>query len=98
MIYYVDVDETICEYLESREYHLATPIRKNIKKINSLYAAGHEVIYWTARGSTTGIDWSALTIKQLADWDAQYSDIQFGKPFYDFFIDDKAINSEDYFS
>ena len=33
MVYYVDIDETICEYeVGSREYPLAKPIKKNIEK------------------------------------------------------------------
>ena len=98
MVYYVDIDETICEYEEGkREYPLAKPIVENIKKINRLYEAGHDVIYWTARGATTGIDWKDLTLNQLRAWGAKYTDAKLGKPHYDVFICDKAINSEDFF-
>ena len=40
MIYYVDIDETICEYGESRHYPEATPIKSNIDKINLLFDEG----------------------------------------------------------
>jgi hypothetical protein len=97
MIIYVDIDETICHYEDLREYPLALPILENIKKINDLYDAGHTVVYWTARGAKTGIDWTKLTHQQLKDWGAKYTDCCLGKPDYDLFICDKAINSNSFF-
>lgn len=97
MIYYVDIDETICQYPNERKYELAEPIYENILKINHLYENGNTVVYWTARGSTTGVDWTELTIKQLAEWGVKYHELKLGKPHYDVFICDKAINSEVYF-
>lgn len=97
MIYYVDIDETICHYPHQREYDKAQPVPNNIEKINSLYEEGNTVVYWTARGSTTGIDWTELTTQQLADWGAKYSELKLGKPHYDIFICDKAINTERFF-
>ena len=98
MIVFVDIDETICEYdPEKREYPLAKPIAENIEKINKLYEKGDTIVYWTARGSTTGIDWTDLTIKQLQEWGAKYNEVRLGKPNYDLFIDDKAINTNKFF-
>lgn len=97
MVIYVDIDETICEYNEGREYPKATPIKNNIKKINSLYDEGNTIVYWTARGSTTGIDWTDLTVKQLKLWEVKYTDLKLGKPHYDLFICDKAINTLTFF-
>ena len=97
-VIYVDIDETICEYeVGKREYPLAIPIKENIEKINSLFDKGHTIVYWTARGSTTGIDWTNLTKKQLSEWNAKFHDIKLGKPYYDIFIDDKAVNTKTYF-
>jgi hypothetical protein len=98
MIYYVDIDETICTYDDERKYPDAKPIHKNIEKINALYDKGNTIVYWTARGSVTGIDWTELTHKQLNDWGAKYTDIKLGKPHYDLFICDKAINTERFFN
>jgi hypothetical protein len=53
---YVDIDETICFYEGKRDYNLAKPYLENIKKINILYDKGNQIMYWTARGSVTGID------------------------------------------
>ena len=95
---YVDIDETICQYEGEREYPLATPVVQNIQQINLLFDEGNTVVYWTARGSTTGIDWTELTAQQLDDWGARYTELKLGKPDYDLFICDKAINTRNYFA
>ena len=96
-VIYVDIDETICETPDKpREYSNAKPIKKNIEKINKLYDEGHLIVYWTARGSSTGIDWSEITKKQLSTWGVKYHDLKFGKPNYDLFIDDKNMNTRDW--
>tara|TARA_R110000824_G_scaffold208935_1_gene394748 strand:- start:130 stop:450 length:321 start_codon:yes stop_codon:yes gene_type:complete len=98
MVIYVDIDETICSTDASRDYSLSSPIQENINKINRLYSAGHTIVYWTARGSTTGIDWTDVTQAQLKKWGVKYHDLKLKKPNYDLFICDKAINSEAFFS
>ena len=95
---YVDIDETICQYEGLREYPLATPIARNIEQINFLFEQGHTIVYWTARGARTGIDWTELTTRQLKEWGAKYTELKLGKPDYDLFICDKAINTRDYFA
>ena len=102
MVIYVDVDETICDMPEessaTRDYNKAVPMMERINKINNLYDEGHTIVYWTARGSLTGIDWRKLTEKQLKEWGAKYHDLELDKPYYDLFIDDKNINSNNYFN
>ena len=98
MIIYVDIDETICETPDSRNYSFAQPIASNIKKINKLYDEGKTIVYWTARGTGSGIDWSQTTKEQFVKWGVKYHDLKFGKPIYDLFIDDKNINSETFFN
>jgi len=97
MIIYVDIDETICETPKNRDYAKSVPILSNIEKINKLYDEGHTVIYWTARGSVSGIDWLEHTQNQLKGWGVKAHDVKVGKPLYDIFICDKAINSEKFF-
>ena len=97
MIIYVDIDETICTTPEDRDYSKASPMEKHINKINDLYDNGETIVYWTARGTGTGIDWREVTEKQFKEWGVKYHDLKFGKPQYDIFIDDKNINTEDYF-
>jgi dTDP-glucose 4,6-dehydratase len=98
--YIVDIDETICSTPKlggKSQYKLAKPKLSRISKINSLYDAGHTIIYWTARGSSSGIDYLDLTKSQLQKWGVKSHDIRVGKPSYDIWIDDKAINDKDFF-
>tara|TARA_R110000824_G_scaffold327536_2_gene514381 strand:+ start:25 stop:327 length:303 start_codon:yes stop_codon:yes gene_type:complete len=97
MIIYVDIDETICDYEGERNYPDAVPMVGNINKINRLYEDGNTIVYWTARGSVTGIDWLDVTEKQLASWGVKYHELKMGKPHYDLFICDKAVNTTDFF-
>ena len=97
MIYYVDIDETICISPEDRDYSKATPLMDRIGKINDLYDSGNTIVYWTARGTGSGIDWRSVTEEQFVEWGVKYHDLKFGKPIYDMFIDDKNINSNNYF-
>lgn len=101
MIYIVDIDDTICTTPKIdgvNRYQDSVPIQSRIDVINSLYESGHTIIYWTARGSSTGIDWSKFTEKQLVLWGCKYHEVRLGKPSYDVWIDDKAINDKDYFN
>lgn len=97
MRYFVDIDGTICTNTDG-EYKDAVPFSSNIRKINELYDAGNEIVYWTARGSTTGIDWTELTTNQLKKWGVKYTELHLRKPHYDLFICDKAMNSDVFFS
>jgi hypothetical protein len=97
MIYYVDIDNTIC-ITENTDYENSKPITKRISLINKLYDEGHTIVYWTARGSKTGKDWSALTLSQLNSWGCKRTELKLNKPSYDLFIDDKAINTEAFFN
>jgi hypothetical protein len=96
MKYVVDIDNTICR-TQGSDYQNSVPLSDRIRKINELYQAGHTITYWTARGGNSGIDWSELTERQLKNWGCQYHELRMGKPAYDLWIDDKAINSEDFF-
>ena len=93
-IIYVDIDETICESPNDRDYTNAKPIQKNIDKINKLYDQGHTIVYWTSRGSRKQIDWHDLTKSQLNLWNVKYHELRTDKPYYDLFVDDKTINIE----
>ena len=97
IVYYIDIDNTICKS-EGNDYKNSQPLANRINKINALFEAGHTIIYWTARGSKTGIDWSEFTSEQLDNWGCKYHMVLFKKPSYDIWIDDKAINSEDFFA
>jgi len=92
---YVDIDNTIC-HTENSDYENSKPRYDQIEKINKLYNEGHEIVYWTARGGTTGIDWSDLTRVQLNSWGCKYTRIESQKkPSYDLFICDKTKRIEE---
>lgn len=96
MVIYIDIDETICNSPNKPDYTTSTPIKENIAKANKLYDEGHLIVYWTARGTATGVDWSDLTKQQLDAWGVKRHGLKFGKPSYDLFIDDKNINTKDW--
>jgi len=95
MLICFDIDGTICTNTNG-EYESASPYPERISHINRLLIQGNQVIFFTARGSTTGIDWSELTKSQLKSWGISNPVVFFGKPDADLFIDDKARNSETY--
>ena len=99
MLIFVDIDNTICYYDKPHnlDYNSAKPYKKRIEKINKLYDEHNTIVYWTARGTRTGINWYQITQKQLKQWNCKYHELRLGKPAYDLFIDDKNINSEVYF-
>lgn len=98
---YVDIDETICFYEEEialdgkKDYSKAIPNYENIEKVNQLYEQSNTIVYWTARGSRSGIDWYEFTEKQLFDWGAKYHVLRCDKPYYDLFIEDRSIRIEE---
>jgi hypothetical protein len=96
MVIYIDIDDTICYSPNKPDYTDSTPILENIEKANKLYEQGHTIIYWTARGTRTGKDWRKVTEDQFEKWGVKYNEIQFGKPYYDMFIDDKNLNTKDW--
>ena len=96
MICYIDIDDTICTLKRKMDYKSAEPIALAIEKVNLLYEQGNTIIFWTARGTLSGINWRELTEMQLKKWKVKYHELKFGKPAYDIFIDDKNINSSDW--
>jgi hypothetical protein len=92
----VDIDETICFYEGDRHYPDAIPNMENIAKINRLYDQNNYIVYWTARGTVTGIDWLEETTKQLNEWGCRYHELSVGeKPDYDLLICDKTKRIEE---
>lgn len=91
----IDIDGIIANKNADLDYSKATPIVSNIKLINYLKDQGHTIILFTARGYKTGIDWKQTTEAQLKKWDVNYSELKFGKPSADIYIDDKFLNLED---
>ena len=90
-IYIIDIDGTICDTKNS-DYYNSIPKNENIRVFNEIYDSGNEVHYWTARGEISGKNWDEYTVQQLNEWGVKYTSINMGKPHYDVWIDDKAIN------
>ena len=94
MLIYVDIDGTVCTTVGG--YMNAKPNFEAIAKINRLYDEGNIIVYWTARGKTTGINWSELTGQQLTDWGCKFHDLIMNqKPNYDLLICDKTKRIEE---
>jgi hypothetical protein len=93
--YCFDIDGTLCTNTEGA-YESAEPFLEVIEEVNRLGAAGHAIILYTARGSTTGIDWRPTTEMQLKAWGVRYDTLVLGKPTADIYVDDKAVNFLDW--
>lgn len=93
-IFVVDIDGVLATLVPDNDYSHCQPMLENIRIINNLYAAGHKIILFTARGSATGIDWQEITREQMVKWGVQHHALQFGKPAADFYIDDRFITLE----
>jgi hypothetical protein len=104
MKYVFDIDGTICSDTKG-DYASANPLTKRIDKINELYAQGHQIIFYTARGMGTydnnpelaRAKWSEFTRKQLIEWGVKFHFLFLGKPSGDIYIDDKSISDEIFF-
>ena len=97
---YIDIDNTICKTNadDPQKYLNAKPIIERIEHFNKLYDEGYTITYWTARGGTSGFDYTELTTNQLKSWGCKYHTLKMNKPSFDLFIDDKAFNSETFFN
>ena len=98
-----DIDDTICNN-KNRDYENAEPMVEVINKINYLYDNGAKITLYTSRGmvSCNG-DLEKIIAKNsdiLKRWleknNVKYNELIFGKPIADLYVDDKAINVQDF--
>lgn len=95
-IYVFDIDGTLVTDTQG-DYDKVQPIKKSIERVNSLFDEGHKIILMTARGASSKIDHTELTKKQMKDFGVKFHElIMHKKPTADFFVDDKAINVNDW--
>ena len=94
----VDIDGTICKQDgdprspdDAYSFRTSKPFPQRIEYLNSLHEEGHYLHYWTARGCWEGTDTLDETRAQLDSWGVKYNDVAVFKPFYDIWIDDKAV-------
>jgi carbamoyl-phosphate synthase large subunit len=88
-IFCIDIDGTICT--QNVKYEDVKPIYKGINKINKLYD-NNEIILFTSRGYYSGVSWLDLLETHLKEWGVKYHKLMQGKPYADYYIDNKAIN------
>jgi hypothetical protein len=92
LTYCFDLDGTLCSNTYG-EYERAEPFRWAIERVNALARAGHRIVIYTARGSSTGVDWTAVTNEQLDQWGVERDELRLGKPTADLFVDDRALQT-----
>ncbi len=94
MKFVFDIDDTIIfsEIDESGEYHMKRYNHLMVNKINKFYERGDVIIISTAR------HWNHLevTIAQLKSIGLKYHTLHMGKPYADYYIDDKALSPMDF--
>ena len=108
MRYTVDIDGTICTpgTTEETRYTGATPIQERIDVINQFYDDGHYITYLTARGmgrynnsrELAEKEFFVFTYNQLRSWGCKFHQLHMGKPSGDYYIDDKGVNANEFFS
>ena len=102
IIFCFDIDNTICSTNKS-DYHNSIPNKKMIKLINSLFRKGHIIKIFTARymgrnknnQKKINTKYKSETRKQLKLWGVNYNNLIFGKPSFDYLIDDKSMIYEE---
>lgn len=103
MRYVFDLDNTLCNTKKKEDgnwdYLNSEPFEDRIKVVNDLYDKGHYIIVETARGCVSKKNWYEETYHQLVKFGLKFNELRSGVKFNaDFFIDDKAINSEVFFN
>lgn len=97
-----DLDQTLVTLPRRKDdYTTVEPIMNNIKIIQRLAEQGHYIIIHTARRMVTHsanvgkiiADVGQITLETLRQFNIPYDELHFGKPYADFYIDDKAIDA-----
>ena len=86
-----NIDGTLCTNTDG-DYTKAKPFSDPILHVNMLFAAGHTIKFFTARGSTTGVNWYESTFNQMSGWGVHFHELIVGKPYAEIFIEDTAIH------
>lgn len=96
-----DLDQTlVTKPMKHGDYSTVKPIEKNIQYLRYLKSLGNYIIIYTARRMVTSkgnigkvvADIGSVTLQTLKNFDIPYDEIHFGKPYADFYLDDKALN------
>ena len=99
-----DLDNTLVTFPKVRnDYSTVEPIYENIEILNFLKEQGHYIIIYTARRMRTHNgnikkvkkDIKKITTKTLNNYNIQYDELIFGKPYANFYIDDLGISADE---
>lgn len=101
--YVFDLDHTLCDTKKDDKgrwlYFESIPFLDRIQKVNQLWEEGHTIIIETARGCDSKINHYEKTFDQLRSWGLKFHQLRVGVKFgADYYVDDKAVNSEDFFN
>jgi hypothetical protein len=88
----IDLDGTICTEEKTYSRSLAKPNKGAVKSVNALYDQGHTIIIYSAR---TWMEFE-MTTQWLKTNKINYHQLVLGKPVGDVWIDDRAINFENW--
>lgn len=105
----IDIDDTICrpnhEAKDSYEkYGKAEPIESVVKAIRTAKEKGYKIVLLTARrmvthdGDVNKIieDVGDITAQWLEKHNVPYDEIQFGKPYAIWYVDDKSLMPDEF--
>ena len=97
-----DIDNTLFTSPRTPgDYTTCVPIERTVRLLRSLHAQGHYIILSTARrmrthGANIGgvvADVGLVTLLAIRDAGIPHHEIHFGKPWAQFYVDDKGINA-----
>ena len=102
MVFVIDLDHTLCNTEKKNngdwDYLNSQPLQERITKVNSLFEKGNTIIIETARGCNSKYNWYLETYQQLITWGLKFHHLRTGVKYAaDYYIDDKAINADDFF-
>jgi len=92
---YVDIDGTLTVETEGfgdEVYRSRTPRHEIINRVNQLFDQGNPIVLWTSRKP---ID-RKVTIEWLKTNGVKFNKLILGKPTYDLYVCDKAMNVDDF--
>lgn len=100
----VDIDGTLCENTNGKNYRDAPPKLDVIQRVNEYYDLGYDVTIFTARGMNlysgdlekieTAL--RPMTASWLQRYGVKHHRLLFGKPPSDMYIDDKGIRPDEF--
>ena len=98
----VDIDDTI-SFTTDRKFSESVPNEPVINKINELYDKGWKIIIFTARGAKSCntleeriAKYNEVTRNWLDAHNVHYTDVVFGKPNADIYVDDKNMSIDEF--